>query len=178
MTHGGGNLGRDLRKVGRGLVLFKNLFAERCLDEFMKRAKIDEHTQVQAPNGKRLPVRDALLFLLQSAWDKGYFMAKFYRQRRIPPPKEVASAQAVLDWIIEEHEGLENIGASIDVFLQRAVSLCTEEEPIERSLRLFPFGDALFKIVQPSLVAWSDSVRSLFGSGIVASEAEDALAKR
>ncbi len=173
-----GSLEDQIRLVPEGLNLFKNAFAHSYVEKFMTSKKIKNDEEVQAAYGRRVRVKEALLFLLQCAWDKGYFMAKFYRRRQIPPPKDVVSTQAALDWIIQEHKSVANVGACIDVFLQRAVSLCTEEEPLRRSLEVLPFGDELLKAMKNDLTVWGDSVRSMFGSGIMASEAEDALVER
>jgi hypothetical protein len=80
---------------------------------------------------------------------------------------------AILDLIIADGDPVNperSPGNAIEVTLQRAVSLSTEPEPVNRSLKML--GDHLTQIVQPHLDLWCDSVRTAHGYGILAARAE------
>ena len=82
--------------------------------------------------------------MLKIAWERGYLMYKFYKYDHIPPPNEAADPIAIMDRMVAKQT--ENLGTNIEVFLQRVVSLVTEEEPTRKSLSLY--GDSVISIIE------------------------------
>lgn len=173
-----GDIEQVIKLVPPGLVPIKDLFALQYADTFIQQANLTTGPDFGQKGKLPVSLKDLVVFLLQCAWDKGYFMEKFYRHKRFVPPQRTIEARAVLDYIVEKYRGVDNLGICVDVFLQRAISMCTEEDALLRTLQTFSFGQTLTELILPHVDLWGDSVRSLFGCGALTSEVEDELLRK
>ncbi|MET9002095.1 hypothetical protein [Amycolatopsis sp. NPDC004169] len=167
-----GNMQAQLALIPQGMWPVIDAIAYQHTDILLEGTDL-QHIQSLPDN---MNLREAIAFLSKVAWERGYFMAHFHRQQRIPRPIRPVDPLAIMDKIIAEGDP-ENpsysLGNAIEVPLQRAVSMCTELEPVARTLRMI--GDDLYAIVQPHLQLWCDTARSLHGYGILAARAEVAI---
>jgi len=162
-----------IKLVPQPLVPIKNVFAEMYATAFIDEANLADIADLDP----QVSLKDIIEFLLQAAWDKGYFMAKFYRHNRILAPHDKLDTKTVMDHVIDQNKGIENLSVLLDVFLQRAISKCTEGRALISTLGKFPVGDRLVEIMSPHLDKWGDTVRTLFGCGVFISDVEDELLK-
>lgn len=117
---------------------------------------------------------EALAFLLKVAWERGYFMYKFYRFDCMPLATAPVDPRRIMDAIVAEASPARpNLASDIEVILQRAVSLCTEPRPVRESLRMI--DASLARRLESHLADWADVVRSAHGWGILSAKAEDTL---
>ncbi|MCS7481316.1 hypothetical protein ACFFQW_09360 [Umezawaea endophytica] len=114
--------------------------------------------------------QESLAFLLKVAWQRGYLMQKFHTLNRIPHPSGPVDPVAVMDKIIGL--GGSDLSTEIEVVLQKAVSLCTDEKQLTRCLNAI---QGLAPIVQPVMREWGAVTRSAYGWGLLVAKTEHAL---
>lgn len=164
-----GDMEAQLDLIPQGMWPIIDTIAYRHTDTFLNQSGIRDAPSVAG----NVDVRESLAFLLKVAWERGYLMTHFHRQKHIPRPSRPVDPLVIMDMIIAEGDSTEpgrSLGSTIEVTLQRAVSMCTAVEPVTRTLRML--GDDFQAIVQPHLNLWCDTIRTVHGYGILAAKAE------
>ena len=111
--------------------------------------------------------QESLAFLLKVAWQRGYLMQKFRTLNHLPRPDDPVDPVAVMNRIIALSGP--DLSTEIEVFLQKAVTLCTEKKRLVRSLNAI---QSLAPIVQPVLREWGAVTRSSYGWGLLVAKTE------
>lgn len=156
------------------LTPLKNVFAKLRAEDFLREAGLEDAPDLDRGSARPFALRELIVFLLQTAWDKGYFLWKFRRHNRIPMPRKDTN-RAILDQLISRAHNVTNLSVFVDVNVQRAISLCTQERAIRSTFEVFSCGDELLATLEPHLDAWATTVRTAFGFGALISQTEDEL---
>ncbi|MEU7429164.1 helix-turn-helix transcriptional regulator [Streptomyces sp. NPDC040750] len=159
-----GDIRAQLDLIPQGMWPIIDTIAYHKADEFLELSGLGD-VQPLPEAGRPLDIREALAFLLKVAWERGYFMTHFHRLACIPRPRHRVNHMEIMDEICGGP-----LVAGIEVTLQRAASLSTEPRPTMKSLRII--DEKLARIVQPHLDQWCDTMRTVFGYGILAAKAE------
>ncbi|HWO58490.1 MAG TPA: hypothetical protein VNO31_00420 [Umezawaea sp.] len=152
-----GDLEAVPRYIPHGLFPIIDVMAETSGERFVR-----DHQLTGPPL-----FRESLAFLLKVSWQRGYLMQRFRTLNHIPRPSEPVDPVAVMNRII----GLTgpDLSTEIEVFLQKAVTLCTEKKRLVRSLNAI---QGLAPTVQPVLREWGAVTRSSYGWGLLIAKNE------
>ena len=149
--------------------------AYRYSREFIKEHGLQQYSKLPSLGKIRgHQLVEVLAFLLKIAFQRGYFMYKFKNLDLIPPPNDSVDHKAILAQMLSMGSpDRPDMSTNIDVFLQRAVSLCTKPEQVNGSLGIL--GDSMVSIMTPHLEDWAAVLGTIYYYGILSAKAESEL---
>jgi len=164
-----GDLEAQLRLIPSGMWAIIDSTAYGLTSSFMEEHDLDKHSRLPSYEGvSGHHLEEALVFLLKVAWEKGYLMYKFRKLDYIPSPAHGVDPLAVYDQMLKLARP--NMADNIEVFLQRCISVVTEDSPIRRTLGTL--GKDVLRIMNPLSERWANVVRGAFASGVLIGKAE------
>lgn len=163
-----------LSMVPRGLVPLKSLFTQRYGSDFMAETGLSASADDMLEKGTvRISLGAYVIQMLMMAWDRGYFMYKFYSHQRIPPPQGEVEADGLMGYLTDKYGDLDNMNVLLEFDVQHAISLSTTTRALTDTLEMFHPG--LHACFEPHLPAWAEAVRSVFGFAALVAKVEDEM---